>query len=232
MTAPVIPSAPGARTTSASGAASRSSTGPSPFASMLDDALSADRPAGRGPADRGVERRTSSDERDARAADRAADTADRAADRVADRADRAVDRAAHRAERAAAHAASRAGRAGDRPSGTSDVPEGDGPVGDAKTVVAPETPVSAAPEASTEPVPSGLPAAVWALLMGGPAVVPVQTEVAPGTTDATTAVAPVAAVAAASADPTDLPAGPPVVPAGAAAAETVAVPAAGPAAPP
>ena len=84
MSAPVIPSAPAVRTTSASGAASRSSAGPSPFASMLDDALSTDRPAGRGPSDRGIERRSAPDDLDNRAADRAADRADRAVD-TADR---------------------------------------------------------------------------------------------------------------------------------------------------
>ena len=43
--------APAVRSTSASGGASRSSAGASPFASMLDDALSTDRSAGRGPSD-------------------------------------------------------------------------------------------------------------------------------------------------------------------------------------
>ena len=47
MSMPVTTTAPAARPTSASGGASRSSAGASPFASMLDDALSADRPAGR-----------------------------------------------------------------------------------------------------------------------------------------------------------------------------------------
>ena len=106
MSMPVTTTAPAARPTSASGGASRSSAGASPFASMLDDALSADRPAGRGPSDRGIEQRTSAEDRADRAAERAADHADRAAARAADKSERAGQKAAHRAERAAAHAAS------------------------------------------------------------------------------------------------------------------------------
>ena len=72
MSAPVTPSAV---RTPAGASASRPTAGSgdaSPFASMLDDALS----TGRGPSERGIERRSTPDERAARAADRA----DRAAD--------------------------------------------------------------------------------------------------------------------------------------------------------
>ena len=117
MNAPVTPSP--VRSTSTGSAASRSSSpssGGDAFASMLDDVLSTDRPSGRGPSDRGIERRSTPDDRAAdRAAERASGRDNRdadAADRAADKADRAEGRAAHRAQRTAAHAAQTAHRAG------------------------------------------------------------------------------------------------------------------------
>ena len=209
MSMPVTTTAPAARPTSASGGASRSSAGASPFASMLDDALSADRPAGRGPSDRGIEQRTSADDRADRAAERAADHADRAAARAADRADRAADKseragqkAAHRAERAAAHAAQRGGRADEHAADPAADEAGDAVV-DGDTPVDPAAPVVAADAESTDTV-SGLPGAVWALLMGAPVVPADATPEATAPVGGTAAVGAVAAAgvpAAATAPP-------------------------------
>ena len=121
MSAPVTPTA--GRTTSDAGrglpdgGASRGGD-PSPFASLLDDALSTDRAAGRGPSDRGHRAAEHPDERAARGRPtarrpRAADRADRSdADRAADEPARPTA-PPHQAERApTAHAAhSAAGRA-------------------------------------------------------------------------------------------------------------------------
>ncbi|MFL6096695.1 MAG: flagellar hook-length control protein FliK [Blastococcus sp.] len=182
MNAPVTTSP--VRTTSPGTAAARSTgtgTGGNAFASMLDDVLSTDRPSGRGASDRGVERRSTPEDRASRAADRAAERAveraersDDAADRAADKAGKAAERTAHRAQQAAAHAAHAAHRAGkaaaraaeDADPGT----EGDAPVGapvDEAGVTAPAATDPADAPATTDASTAGASAAVWALLTGG-----------------------------------------------------------------
>ena len=179
MTAPVTPTAPAVRTPSTNAAGGRAGAGPSPFASMLDDALSADRPAA---SERGLERRSSPDERAARAADRAADkaerTADRTAEHAADRADRA-DRAAERAlRRTAQHAAHRADRAAGAANDATDTPsDADAVEGDADATVG--------DVAGSGPDRTGLPANLWALVMSGAMSPAVQ---APATVTGETAV--------------------------------------------
>jgi flagellar hook-length control protein FliK len=195
MSAPVTPTAVRASTGAAASRPASRGSDPSPFASMLDDALS----TGRGPSDRGIERRSSPDER----AHRAVDHADRARDKADDRADRArdraADRAAHhaeRAERAAAHRAARAaGDAGPDDQLVDDVPTGDGDL----DAAAPEPAGTTAPAETAGAAGAPVPGAVWAVLMGAAAPSPVATDtVATGDVSA-----PVGAVAAAG--PADTP---------------------------
>jgi flagellar hook-length control protein FliK len=159
------------RTRSSSGGEVRGSSGASPFASALDDALAADRPQPR--SDRAPERRCTPDDRGARALERAADAqarADRAAERSAEHADRAAARTDRPTEAARRTAPVRSGgttspQASDATEESAEVPE--------------ETPATGAP--------AGLPSALWALALGGPLATAGQAEVAtPVAADAVT----------------------------------------------
>ena len=212
MTPAVTPSAPAVRTPSTSNPGVRgSSAGPSPFASMLDDALAADRPAGPGPSDRGIERRSTPDER-----------ADRTADRAADKADRIDDRASRRAERAATHAADRPDRAHTSTDATEPAVDADAVVDTEATRPGPTEESVTEPGAATDPdgARPELPATLWALAMGSPAVTaaPAQVTVTSGEVAGAAAAVP----AAVPADPA--PAAPSVA-AAAAAVPAAAVPA-------
>ena len=165
MNAPgALPLGPAAslRTRPSSGGEVRGSSGASPFASALDDALAADCP--QPGSDRAAERRSTPDERVLRALDRAADARTRA-ERATDRSARHQDRAAARAERAAEAAARRATPASS--GGTTTAPTSDAP---ARADVPEE-----AAATTGAPVPA-LPSALWALALGGPLTTVGQAE--------------------------------------------------------
>ena len=160
MTTPVAPSAPSTRP-------GRAQDRPDPagaagFASALDGALAGGRePVGRRAPDARSERRDPDT--------RAADAADRAADKAADAADRAADKASRAAERAtdaAARAAARTDRAADRADRPDGAPAPDGVADDAAVDGTDAESVEQPSGTEQAPGRTGLPAAIWALLMG------------------------------------------------------------------
>jgi flagellar hook-length control protein FliK len=218
---PVTSSAATLRTRASTGTDPRGTSGASPFASALDDALAADAPGSTGP-DRAAERRTSSEGRGARAdastraAERADDAADRAAERAAHRSATAVDRAADRAAHAARPAFHRSEPVSDELGRTGDEPVGEGTDQVCRAATESTDPAAAGTGTpAADAVRSGLPGAVWALLMGGPLTAAGSTdaaETAPGGAvpePALAGAAPVAAaIVAASAVTPGVPVGP------------------------
>jgi flagellar hook-length control protein FliK len=182
MNAPVTVTPAAVRPKLAAGPESRGSAGGAPFASALDDALSADRPrSGSAASDRGVERR---DGRADRATDRAAAketrTTERTADKAADKTAREADRQARATERA------------DRPDPSvgDDARDADETADESAASTTTATDGAAADPSAAEPAASGLPGAMWALLMG--TAVPAAVESPLGT--AVTSVGPAVAV--------------------------------------
>jgi len=155
----------------------RGSSGASPFASALDDALAADRPSVG--SDRAAERRSTPDDRAARAGQRVED---------------ARARVAERTDRAAAHA----DRAADRASGAATTTA----VANTDAAADPTDPTGAAADApeetagceSADAAQAGLhPADLWAMTLGGPLPTAAPAEIV----DGARAVLPAGATAAA-----------------------------------
>jgi len=209
MNAPVSPTATAVRTKFAPGPETGGSAGGSPFASALDDALSADRPRGGSAAsDRGIERREGGHER----------AAERAVAKDARATQKASDKAARAAERPTAHA----GRAPDTDDAAGDPAEAAGETTAGETTAATTTGDEAAAD-SPAAASSGLPGAIWALLMGTASPSAGETTAAPVTA--------VAAAVPGTTAPAEMPRGSLSLPGLPTAGEAVPAPPAPPAVP-
>jgi flagellar hook-length control protein FliK len=166
------------------------------FAQALDGALSRRGSVGSGPPEARPARREVPERAADRAADQAAEKSDRAADRAADHAADRAQRAAEKSDRAADRAdraADRRARAAVRAAGRADRADR----ADAKAEPGTTGPDETAEEPAVEPTDggpgaaagmdaagrTGLPGAVWALLMGG-AAAPVAEAAPPAVADA------------------------------------------------
>ena len=168
MNAPVSPTATAVRTKFSPGPETGGSAGGSPFASALDDALSTDRPrAGSAASDRGIERREAGYER----------AAERAGAKDARAPHRASDKAVRSAERPTAH--------DDRAPDTDDAAGETAEAAGGTTAATTTDDEAAADSPAAEPAASGLPGAIWALLMGTAAPSAGEPTAAPVTAVAT-----------------------------------------------